>query len=217
TKLINDFARRQNLLKDKDENLTGDDVREGLTAVISVKVAEPQFEGQTKTKLGNSEVKGFVQRAMTDEFGHWLGAHPNEGKDIGRKSVQAAAARMAARKAREATRRKGLLESGGLPGKLKDCQSKDPSISEVFIVEGDSAGGSATQARDPRTQAVLPIRGKILNVERARLDKMPENLEIQTTLEAIGAGIGDEFDVTKVRYGKVIIMADADVDGSHIR
>ncbi|MEO7131599.1 MAG: ATP-binding protein, partial [Dermatophilaceae bacterium] len=146
TKLVNDFARKQNLLKDKEDNLTGDDVREGLTAVISVKLGEPQFEGQTKTKLGNSEVKGFVQRAMTDAFGHWLEAHPNEGKDIVRKSVQAAAARMAARKAREATRRKGLLESGGLPGKLKDCQSKDPSISEVFIVEGDSAGGSATQA-----------------------------------------------------------------------
>jgi len=217
TKLVNDFARRQNLLKEKDENLTGDDVREGLTAVISVKLAEPQFEGQTKTKLGNSEVKGFVQRAMTEEFGHWLGAHPNEGKDIVRKSVQAAAARMAARKAREATRRKGLLESGGLPGKLKDCQSKDPSISEVFIVEGDSAGGSATQARNPHTQAILPIRGKILNVERARLDKALGNQEVQALISAFGTGIGEDFDIEKARYHKIVLMADADVDGMHIR
>ena len=217
TKLINDFARRQNLLKDKDENLTGDDVREGLTAVISVKLAEPQFEGQTKTKLGNSEVKGFVQRAMTDEFGHWLGAHPNEGKDIVRKSVQAAAARMAARKAREATRRKGLLESGGLPGKLKDCQSKDPRISEVFIVEGDSAGGSATQARNPHTQAILPIRGKILNVEKARIDKILANNEVQALISAFGTGIGEDFDINKARYHKIVLMADADVDGMHIR
>jgi DNA gyrase subunit B len=217
TKLINDFARRQNLLKEKDENLTGDDIREGLTAVISVKLGEPQFEGQTKTKLGNSEVKGFVQRAMTDEFGHWLGAHPNEGKDIVRKSVQAAAARMAARKAREATRRKGLLESGGLPGKLKDCQSKDPSISEVFIVEGDSAGGSATQARDPHTQAILPIRGKILNVEKARIDKILANNEVQALISAFGTGIGEDFDIVKARYHKIVLMADADVDGMHIR
>jgi DNA gyrase subunit B len=217
TKLINDFARRQSLLKDKDENLTGDDVREGLTAVISVKLAEPQFEGQTKTKLGNSEVKGFVQRAMTDEFGHWLGAHPNEGRDIVRKSVQAAAARMAARKAREATRRKGLLESGGLPGKLKDCQSKDPRISEVFIVEGDSAGGSATQARNPHTQAILPIRGKILNVEKARIDKILANNEVQALISAFGTGIGEDFDIAKARYHKIVLMADADVDGMHIR
>ncbi|WP_082620041.1 DNA topoisomerase (ATP-hydrolyzing) subunit B [Terrabacter sp. Soil811] len=217
TKLVNDFARRQNLLKEKDENLTGDDVREGLTAVISVKLAEPQFEGQTKTKLGNSEVKGFVQRAMTEEFGHWLGAHPNEGKDIVRKSVQAAAARMAARKAREATRRKGLLESGGLPGKLKDCQSKDPSLSEVFIVEGDSAGGSATQARDPHTQAILPIRGKILNVEKARIDKILANNEVQALISAFGTGIGEDFDIDKARYHKIVLMADADVDGMHIR
>ena len=217
TKLINDFARRQNLLKDKDENLTGDDVREGLTAVISVKLGEPQFEGQTKTKLGNSKVKGFVQRAVTDEFGDWLEAHPNEGKDIVRKSIQAAAARMAARKAREATRRKGLLESGGLPGKLKDCQSKDPSISEVFIVEGDSAGGSATQARNPYTQAILPIRGKILNVEKARIDKILANQEVQALISAFGTGIGEDFDLSKARYHKIILMADADVDGMHIR
>ena len=217
TKLVNEFARKQNLLKDKDENLTGDDIREGLTAVISVKLAEPQFEGQTKTKLGNSEVKGFVQRAMTDEFGHWLEAHPSEGKDIVRKSVQAAAARMAARKAREATRRKGLLESGGLPGKLKDCQSKDPSISEVFIVEGDSAGGSATQARNPHTQAILPIRGKILNVEKARIDKILANNEVQALISAFGTGIGEDFDIDKARYHKIVLMADADVDGMHIR
>ncbi|MDR6863237.1 DNA gyrase subunit B [Phycicoccus sp. 3266] len=217
TKLINDFARKQNLLKDKDDNLTGDDIREGLTAVVSVKLGEPQFEGQTKTKLGNSEVKGFVQRAMTDEFGHWLEAHPNEGKDIVRKSIQAAAARMAARKAREATRRKGLLESGGLPGKLKDCQSKDPSISEVFIVEGDSAGGSAVQGRNPHTQAILPIRGKILNVEKARIDKVLANNEVQALISGFGTGIGEDFDLSKARYHKIILMADADVDGMHIR
>ncbi|GAB3075418.1 DNA topoisomerase (ATP-hydrolyzing) subunit B [Pedococcus soli] len=217
TKLINDFARKQNLLKDKDDNLTGDDIREGLTAVVSVKLGEPQFEGQTKTKLGNSEVKGFVQRAMTDEFGHWLEAHPTEGKDIVRKSIQAAAARMAARKAREATRRKGLLESGGLPGKLRDCQSKDPSISEVFIVEGDSAGGSAVRGRNPHNQAILPIRGKILNVEKARIDKVLANNEVQALISAFGTGIGEDFDKTKARYHKIVLMADADVDGLHIR
>jgi DNA gyrase subunit B len=217
TKLVNDFARRQNILKDKDENLTGDDVREGLVAVISVKLGEPQFEGQTKTKLGNSEVKGFVQRAMTDEFGHWLETHPNEGKDIVRKAVQAATARVAARKAREATRRKGLMESGGLPGKLRDCQSKDPSISEVFIVEGDSAGGSAMRGRNPETQAILPIRGKILNVEKARLDKILANNEVQALISAFGTGIGEDFDITRARYHKIVVMADADVDGMHIR
>ena len=217
TKLINDFARKQNLLKDKDDNLTGDDIREGLTAVVSVKLGEPQFEGQTKTKLGNSEVKGFVQRAMTDEFGHWLEAHPGEGKDIVRKSIQAAAARMAARKAREATRRKGLLESGGLPGKLRDCQSKDPSISEVFIVEGDSAGGSAVRGRNPHNQAILPIRGKILNVEKARIDKVLANNEVQALISAFGTGIGEDFDKSKARYHKIVLMADADVDGLHIR
>ena len=217
TKLINDFARKQNLLKDKDENLTGDDIREGLTAVVSVKLGEPQFEGQTKTKLGNSEVKGFVQRAMTDEFGHWLEAHPTEGREIVKKSVQAAAARIAARKARENTRRKGLLESGGLPGKLRDCQSKDPSISEVFIVEGDSAGGSAVQGRNPETQAILPIRGKILNVEKARIDKILANNEVQALISAFGTGIGEDFDLTRARYHKIVLMADADVDGMHIR
>ena len=217
TKLVNDFARNQKLLKDKDENLTGDDIREGLTAVISVKLAEPQFEGQTKTKLGNSEVKGFVQHAMTDELGHWLSAHPNEGKDIVRKSVQAAAARMAARKAREATRRKGLLESGGLPGKLRDCQSSDPTISEVFIVEGDSAGGSAVRGRNPYNQAILPIRGKILNVEKARIDKVLANNEVQALISGFGTGIGEDFDLAKARYHKIVLMADADVDGLHIR
>ena len=217
TKLVNDFARGQKLLKDKDENLTGDDIREGLTAVVSVKLAEPQFEGQTKTKLGNSEVKGFVQRAMTDQLGHWLSAHPSEGRDIVRKSVQASAARMAARKAREATRRKGLLESGGLPGKLRDCQSNDPSICEVFIVEGDSAGGSAVRGRNPHNQAILPIRGKILNVEKARIDKILANHEVQALISGFGTGIGEDFDLAKARYHKIVLMADADVDGLHIR
>jgi DNA gyrase subunit B len=216
TKLVNDFARRQNLLKEKDDNLTGDDVREGLTAVISVKLAEPQFEGQTKTKLGNSEVKGFVQRAMTDEFGDWLERHPNEGKEIVRKAIQAATARLAARKAREATRKR-VLESGGLPGKLRDCQAKDPAVSEVFIVEGDSAGGSAVRGRNPYTQAILPIRGKILNVEKARLDKILANTEVQALISAFGTGIGEDFDIEKARYHKIVLMADADVDGMHIR
>jgi len=217
TTLINTFAKEQKLLKDKDDNLTGDDIREGLTAVISVKLGEPQFEGQTKTKLGNSEVKGFVQSAVREELQHWLAAHPNEGKNIVRKSVQAAAARMAARKAREATRRKGLLESGGLPGKLRDCQSKDPTISEVFIVEGDSAGGSATQGRNPHNQAILPIRGKILNVEKARIDRVLANNEVQALISAFGTGIAEDFDLAKARYHKIVLMADADVDGMHIR
>ncbi|HNQ07591.1 MAG TPA: DNA topoisomerase (ATP-hydrolyzing) subunit B [Tetrasphaera sp.] len=216
TKLVNDFARRQNLLKEKDENLTGDDVREGLTAVVSVKLGEPQFEGQTKTKLGNSEVKGFVQRAMTDEFGAWLERNPNAGKDIVRKAVQAAAARVAARRAREATRKR-VLESGGLPGKLRDCQAKDPAISEVFIVEGDSAGGSAVRGRNPYNQAILPIRGKILNVEKARIDKILANTEVQALISAFGTGIGEDFDIEKARYHKIVLMADADVDGMHIR
>ena len=216
TKLVNDFARKQNQLKEKDDNLTGDDVREGLTAVISVKLGEPQFEGQTKTKLGNSEVKGFVQRAMTEEFGGWLDSHPNEGREIVRKAIQAAAARMAARKAREATRKR-VLESGGLPGKLRDCQAKDPAVSEVFIVEGDSAGGSAVRGRNPYTQAILPIRGKILNVERARLDKALANQEVQALISAFGTGIGEDFDIEKARYHKIVLMADADVDGMHIR
>ncbi len=217
TRLINEFARRQNLLKASDENLTGDDVREGLTAVISVKLGEPQFEGQTKTKLGNSEVKGFVQSALTSQFGDWLDRHPSEGRDIVRKAIQASVARLAARKAREATRRKGILESGGLPGKLKDCQSKDPSVSEVYIVEGDSAGGSATQGRNPINQAILPIRGKILNVEKARIDKILANNEVQALISGFGTGIGEDFDISRARYHKIVLMADADVDGMHIR
>ena len=217
TRLVNEFARKQNQIKDKDENLTGDDVREGLTAVISVKLGEPQFEGQTKTKLGNSEVKGFVQSALTDAFGHWLETHPREGRDIVSKALQASAARIAARKAREATRRKSPLESGGLPGKLRDCQSKDPRLSEVFIVEGDSAGGSAVQGRNPTTQAILPIRGKILNVEKARLDRVLANNEVQALISAFGTGVGEDFDLNRARYHKIVLMADADVDGMHIR
>jgi DNA gyrase subunit B len=216
TSLVNNYAKEQKLLRDKDPNLTGDDIREGLTAVISVKLGDPQFEGQTKTKLGNSEVKGFVQRVVRDELGHWLESNPAQAKDVVRKALQASQARMAARKAREATRRKGLLESSGMPGKLKDCQSKDPYISEVFVVEGDSAGGSATQGRNPNTQAILPLRGKILNVEKARLDRALGNNEVQAMITAFGTGIGEEFDLDKLRYHKIVLMADADVDGQHI-
>jgi DNA gyrase subunit B len=216
TTLINKYARDKGLLKDKDENLSGDDVREGLTAVISVKLAEPQFEGQTKTKLGNTEAKSFVQKAVGDKLGDWFDSHPTEAKEIIRKAIQASAARIAARKAREQTRRKGLLESGGMPGKLKDCQSKDPSLSEIFIVEGDSAGGSAVQGRNPETQAILPLRGKILNVEKTRLDRALANTEIQGMITAFGAGIDTEFSIEKVRYHKIVLMADADVDGQHI-
>ena len=217
TKLVNDYARGKGILKEKDENLTGDDIREGLTAVLSVKLREPQFEGQTKTKLGNGEVKGFVQRVVADELGHWFGAHPNEARDIIRKSINAAAARVAARKAREATRRKGLLESSSLPGKLSDCQLNDPARCEIYIVEGDSAGGSAKGGRDPMTQAILPIRGKILNVEKARIDRILGNNEVQALISAFGTGIGEEFDINKLRYHKIVLMADADVDGQHIR
>jgi len=217
TSLINRYARDKGLLKEKDENLTGDDVREGLTAVVSVKLGEPQFEGQTKTKLGNTEAKTFVQKVVNDRLGDWLDSHPNDARDVIRKSIQASAARMAARKAREATRRKGLLESGGMPGKLKDCQSNNPAECEVFIVEGDSAGGSAVRGRNPRTQAILPIRGKILNVERARLDRALGNQEVQSLITAFGTGIGEDFDLAKLRYHKIVLMADADVDGQHIR
>ncbi|MCP3425511.1 DNA topoisomerase (ATP-hydrolyzing) subunit B [Rothia sp. AR01] len=216
TSLVNRYARDNKLLREKDENLTGDDVREGLTAVISVKISEPQFEGQTKTKLGNSEVKTFVQREVWDQLGDWLERNPNEAKAIVRRSITAAQARMAARKARETTRRKGLLESGGMPGKLKDCSSKNPEISEIYLVEGDSAGGSAVQGRDPERQAILPLRGKILNVERARLDRALSNAEVQSMITAFGAGIGDEFRIEKARYHKIVLMADADVDGQHI-
>ncbi|NMR20437.1 DNA topoisomerase (ATP-hydrolyzing) subunit B [Cellulomonas fimi] len=216
TSLVNRYARDKSLLKEKDENLSGDDIREGLTAVISIKLGEPQFEGQTKTKLGNTEAKTFVQRVVNDQLGDWLERHPTEARDVIRKSIQASAARMAARKAREATRRKGLLESGGMPGKLRDCQSNKPEESEIFIVEGDSAGGSAVRGRNPRTQAILPIRGKILNVERARLDRALGNQEVQALITAFGTGIGEDFDLAKLRYHKIILMADADVDGQHI-
>ena len=216
TTLVNKYARSTGLLKEKDENLTGDDVREGLTAVVSVKLGEPQFEGQTKTKLGNTEAKSFVQKVTGEHLGDWFERNPAQGKDVVRKAVQASAARIAARKAREQTRRKGLLESGGMPGKLKDCQSKDAAISEIFLVEGDSAGGSAVSGRNPETQAILPLRGKILNVEKARLDRALGNNEIQGMITAFGAGIGEDFDVDKVRYHKIVLMADADVDGQHI-
>ncbi|GAB3040592.1 DNA topoisomerase (ATP-hydrolyzing) subunit B [Parafrigoribacterium mesophilum] len=216
TTLVNKYAREKGILKDKDDNLTGDDVREGLTAVISVKLAEPQFEGQTKTKLGNTEAKSFVQRITGDQLTDWFDRNPPQARDIIRKALQASAARMAARKAREQTRRKGLLESNSMPGKLRDCSSNDASISEIFIVEGDSAGGSAVQGRNPETQAILPLRGKILNVEKARLDRALGNAEVQAMITAFGAGIGEEFDSDKARYHKIVLMADADVDGQHI-
>ncbi|MFV0252938.1 MAG: DNA gyrase subunit B, partial [Beutenbergiaceae bacterium] len=216
TGLINRYARDKNLLKDKDDNLTGEDIREGLTAVISIKLGEPQFEGQTKTKLGNTEARSFTQKVVNDQLGDWLESHPAEARDVVRKSVQAASARLAARKAREATRRKGILEGGGMPGKLRDCSSRNAEISEIFIVEGDSAGGSAVQGRNPETQAILPIRGKILNVERVRLDKALANQEVQALITAFGTGIGEDFNIAKLRYHKIVLMADADVDGQHI-
>jgi DNA gyrase subunit B len=216
TTLVNKYAREKGILKEKDDNLSGDDVREGLTAVVSIKLGEPQFEGQTKTKLGNTEAKAFVQRITGDFLGDWFERNPNQAKDIIRKALQAATARMAARKARETARRKGLLEGGGMPGKLKDCASKDPSISEIFMVEGDSAGGSAVQGRNPDTQAILPLRGKILNVEKARLDKALANNEVQAMITAFGAGVGEDFNPEKARYHKIVLMADADVDGQHI-
>ncbi|MFF0475213.1 DNA topoisomerase (ATP-hydrolyzing) subunit B [Streptomyces sp. NPDC004284] len=216
TSLINKYARDKKLLREKDDNLTGDDIREGLTAIISVKLSEPQFEGQTKTKLGNTEVKTFVQKAVYEHLNDWLDRNPNEAADIIRKSIQAATARVAARKARDLTRRKGLLESASLPGKLSDCQSNDPSKCEIFIVEGDSAGGSAKSGRNPMYQAILPIRGKILNVEKARVDKILQNTEVQALISAFGTGVHEDFDIEKLRYHKIILMADADVDGQHI-
>ncbi|MDQ1609844.1 MAG: gyrase subunit [Microbacteriaceae bacterium] len=216
TTLVNKYAREKSILKEKDDNLSGDDVREGLTAVISVKLSEPQFEGQTKTKLGNTEAKAFVQKVVGDQLGDWFDRNPNQAREIIRKALQAATARLAARKARETARRKGLLEGGGMPGKLKDCQSKDPSVSEIFLVEGDSAGGSAVQGRNPETQAILPLRGKILNVEKARLDRALANNEVQAMITAFGAGIGEDFNPEKARYHKIVLMADADVDGQHI-
>jgi len=217
TSLVNRYARDKGILKEKDDNLTGDDIREGLTAVVSIKLGEPQFEGQTKTKLGNTEAKTFVQRVVNEQFGDWLDSHPNEARDVIRKAIQASQARLAARKAREATRRKGLLESNSMPGKLKDCQSNNPAECEIFIVEGDSAGGSAVRGRNPQTQAILPLRGKILNVERARLDRALGNAEVQALITAFGTGIGEDFDLSKLRYHKIVLMADADVDGQHIR
>ncbi|MFC0490526.1 MULTISPECIES: DNA topoisomerase (ATP-hydrolyzing) subunit B [Sinomonas] len=216
TSLVNRYAREKGILRDKDDNLSGEDVREGLTAVVSIKLAEPQFEGQTKTKLGNSEAKGFVQRVVTDQLGDWLERNPGPAKDVIRKAIQASQARMAARKARDNARRKSPLESFGMPGKLSDCSSKDPSRCEVYIVEGDSAGGSAKRGRNPETQAILPLRGKILNVERARLDKALGNAEVQSMITAFGSGIGEDFDIAKLRYHKIVLMADADVDGQHI-
>ena len=217
TSLINKYAREKGILKEKDENLTGDDCREGLTAVISVKLSEPQFEGQTKTKLGNTEVKSFVQRVVNEELTDWFGRNPAVAKLIISKALDAARARLAARKARDGARRKGLLESGGMPGKLRDCSSNDPARSEIFIVEGDSAGGSAMRGRNPETQAILPLRGKILNVERAGLERALANTEVQALITAFGTGIKEDFDVTKARYHKCVLMADADVDGQHIR
>jgi DNA gyrase subunit B len=218
TTLVNKFGEDWGLIKKAEDRLKGEDVREGLTAIVSVKLTDPQFEGQTKTKLGNTEVKGFVQTTCNDRLGEWFEKNPTEGKEIVRKGIQAASARVAARKARDLARnRKGLLGGGGLPGKLIDCQSSHPEECEVFIVEGDSAGGSARQGRDPRTQAILPIRGKILNVERARIDRVLQNTEVQAVISALGTGVHDEFDIDKLRYHKIVVMADADVDGQHIR
>jgi DNA gyrase subunit B len=217
TNAVNRYARTRNLLKEKEENLKGEDIREGLTAIISVRLRDPQFEGQTKAKLGNVSIRSLSERSTNKKLGEWLEENPREASQIVQKSTQAARARMAAQGARDLTRRKSALDGAGLPGKLADCSSRDPSESELFIVEGNSAGGSAKDARNPVTQAILPIRGKILNVERARIDKMLKNAEIQALISAIGAGLADEFDVEKIRYHKVILLADADVDGSHIR
>ncbi|MET9105198.1 DNA topoisomerase (ATP-hydrolyzing) subunit B [Streptomyces zhihengii] len=216
TGLVNRYAREKKLLREKDDNLSGEDIREGLTAIISVKLGEPQFEGQTKTKLGNTEAKTFVQKVVHEHLTDWFDRNPNEAADIIRKSIQAATARVAARKARDLTRRKGLLESASLPGKLSDCQSNDPTKCEIFIVEGDSAGGSAKSGRNPMYQAILPIRGKILNVEKARIDKILQNTEVQALISAFGTGVHEDFDIEKLRYHKIILMADADVDGQHI-
>lgn len=216
TSIVNRYGRAQGLIKEKDSNLTGEDIREGLTAVVSVKLGEPQFEGQTKTKLGNTIARTFMVKVMTDQLQAWFESHPTEARAIVMKGQAAAMAREAARKARDATRRKSPLEAGGMPGKLRDCSSRNPAESEIFIVEGDSAGGSAVSGRDPRTQAILPIRGKILNVEKARLDRALDNQEVRSLITAFGTGIGEDFDATKLRYHKVILMADADVDGQHI-
>ncbi|MFD8810210.1 DNA topoisomerase (ATP-hydrolyzing) subunit B [Streptomyces sp. NPDC059627] len=216
TTVVNRYAREKKLLREKDANLSGEDIREGLTAIISVKLGEPQFEGQTKTKLGNTDARTFVQKIVHEHLADWFDRNPNEAADIVRKAVQAATARVAARKARDLTRRKGLLETAALPGKLSDCQSNDPAMSEIFIVEGDSAGGSAKSGRNPQYQAILPIRGKILNVEKARIDKILHNQEIQAIISALGTGVHEDFDIARLRYHKIILMADADVDGQHI-
>ncbi len=218
TGVMNRYAKKRGLLKDKDDNLQGEDIREGLTAIISVRLGEPQFEGQTKSKLGNVDIRSLVQKTTNEKMSDWLEEHPAEAKIILQKSINAQRARLAAQDARRSARRKSALDGAGMPEKLKDCSSRDPRESELFIVEGDSAGGSAIQARDPRTMAILPLRGKILNVERARADRMLQNSEIQTMIQALGAGFGDdEFDLEKIRYHKVILLCDADVDGSHIR
>jgi len=217
TRSINDYARSNNILKEKDENLQGEDVREGLTSIISVKLKDPQFEGQTKTKLGNSEMKGFVESTVNSKLSEFMGENPAIAKVIVNRCIDAARARNAAKKARDLTRKKSLLESGSLPGKLADCSINDPKFSEIYLVEGDSAGGSAKQARDRRFQAILPLRGKILNVEKARLNRILSSIEIQAMITAFGAGISDDFEIENARYHKIIIMTDADVDGSHIR
>ena len=216
TSIVNRYAKEQKLLREKDDNLTGEDVREGLAAIIHVKLANPQFEGQTKTKLGNTEAKSFVQKAVNDHLRDWFDRNPGEAKDIITKATQAARARIAARQARDLTRRKGLLESSSLPGKLSDCQSGDPERCEIYVVEGDSAGGSAKQGRNPEFQAILPLRGKILNVEKSRIDRVLKNNEVQAMITALGTGIHDDFDISKLRYYKIVLMADADVDGQHI-
>ena len=216
TRVVNTYAREKKLLKEKDTNLTGDDVREGLAAIVSIKLSEPQFEGQTKTKLGNSEAKTFVQQQSNEWLADWFERNPTEAKTIINKSISSAQARMAARKARDLVRRKGALDIGGLPGKLKDCRSTKPEECELYIVEGDSAGGSAKEGRDSMYQAILPIRGKIINVEKARIDRVLKNTEVQSLITALGTGIHDEFDLSKLRYHKIVLMADADVDGQHI-
>ncbi|MFZ2527433.1 MAG: DNA topoisomerase (ATP-hydrolyzing) subunit B [Rhodococcus sp. (in: high G+C Gram-positive bacteria)] len=216
TTVVNKYAKDKKLLKEKDPNLTGDDIREGLAAIISVKVSEPQFEGQTKTKLGNTEVKSFVQKACNEHLTHWLESNPADAKTIVTKAVSSAQARVAARKARELVRRKSATDLGGLPGKLADCRSNDPGKCEIYIVEGDSAGGSAKSGRDSMYQAILPLRGKIINVEKARIDRVLKNTEVQSIITAFGTGIHDEFDLAKLRYHKIVLMADADVDGQHI-
>jgi DNA gyrase subunit B len=217
TTIVNNYARDQKLVRDKDERLSGEDVREGLAAIVSLKLANPQFEGQTKTKLGNTEARSYVQKVCNDHLRAWFDRNPGEAKDIITKAAQAARARIAARQARDLTRRKGLLESTSLPGKLSDCQSGEPERCEIYVVEGDSAGGSAKGGRDPEFQAILPIRGKILNVEKARIDRVLKNNEVQAMITALGTGVHDDFDLTKLRYYKIILMADADVDGQHIR